>query len=158
MRSQLQIELKQNKPFATAEAEAMVSLARTAAIFEHAIAEALRPHGITPTQFNVLRILRGAGPEGLCRNEVRDRLVNRVPDATRLLDRMVELDLVSRDRDAPDRRYVTARITARGLALLEQVDRVVDEKNHGYLGHLGPEKLRQLIELLAEARAGARIE
>src|SRR3990172_9879074 len=102
----LQSELRQRKPFSSLEQEAMLSIARTAAQLEHTTAEALKPHGITPTQYNALRILRGAGAEGLCRNEVRDRLLARVPDATRLLDRLEAMGLVLRAREGEDRRFV----------------------------------------------------
>ncbi len=149
----LQEELRQSKPFPSPEAEAAVSLARTAACLDHATAEMLRPYGITATQYNVLRILRGAGPQGLCRNEVRDRMVAPVPDATRLLDRLVFLGLVTRDRDTPDRRYVTARLTEAGATLLAELDPVVAAGNQRLLGHLGAERLRALIDLLAEVRA-----
>jgi DNA-binding MarR family transcriptional regulator len=152
MTSALQQELKQTKPFPTLEEEAGVSIQRTAAILGHAFAEALREYGITATQYNVLRILRGAGRDGLCRNEVRDRLVAQVPDATRLLDRMVELDLISRDRDGPDRRFVTARITAKGSKLVNELDEPVRRLARARLGHLGRVKLQQLLDLLAEAR------
>ena len=84
----LQDELKQARPFKQVEEEAYLSIMRTAALLEHQVAQALKPHGVTATQYNVLRILRGAGSEGLCRNEVGDRLVTTVPDVTRLLDRM----------------------------------------------------------------------
>jgi DNA-binding MarR family transcriptional regulator len=151
-RTDLRTELQQTRPFASLEHEATISIARTAAILEHGIAEALRRHGITPTQFNVLRILRGAGAGGLCRNEVRDRLVAPVPDATRLLDRMVELGLVSRDRDLKDRRFVTTRITQRGRELLARLDDPMELLHRRRLGHLGAEKLRALIDLLAAVR------
>ena len=88
MAKSIQAELKQRKPFRTLEEAASVSLARTAALIEYAAAEVLRRYGLTPTQYNVLRILRGAEPEGLGRNEVRDRLIFKVSDATRLLDRL----------------------------------------------------------------------
>jgi DNA-binding MarR family transcriptional regulator len=153
MTTDLRSELKQTKPFASREHEATVSIARTAAILEHGIAEALREHGITPTQFNVLRILRGAGPGGLCRNEVRDRLIAPVPDATRLLDRMMDVGLVSRERDLEDRRFVTARITQRGLDLLARLDDPLELLHRRRLGHLGETKLKTLIDLLAEARS-----
>ena len=81
-------ELKQTRPFATRKEEAMVSLARTSAVIEYELAEMLKPYGLTPTLYNVLRILRGAGSSGLCRYEVRDRLITPGPDVTRLLDRL----------------------------------------------------------------------
>ncbi len=152
MPSQLQAELKQHKPFESLEVEASLSIKRTAAEMDYRVSEVLKPSGITATQYNALRILRGAGKEGLCRNEIRDRLIARVPDATRLLDRMEEMGLVARAREGDDRRYVTTRITKAGLDLLEELhDRLVaihDEQ----LGHLGPEKLQMLIELLGEVR------
>lgn len=159
MAPHLQIELKQNKPFPSVEQEALVSIARTAAVFDHAFAEALRPHEITPTQYNVLRILRGAGPDGLCRNEVRDRLITRVPDVTRLLDRMSDMGLVSRDRDTPDRRFVTARITAEGLTLLTKLEVPVSRVQRILVGHLNVKQLSALVDLLALARrSGGRAE
>jgi DNA-binding MarR family transcriptional regulator len=148
----LQAELRQRKPFSSLEQEAMLSIARTAAQLEHTTAEALKPHGITPTQYNALRILRGAGPDGLCRNEVRDRLVARVPDATRLLDRVEAMGLVLRAREGVDRRFVRARITAAGLGLLSRLDGAIVELHHRQLGHLGHRKLATLIELLDDAR------
>ena len=154
MPSRLQAELAQAKPFASLEHEAMLSVARTAAVLDHSVAEALKPYGITPTQYNVLRILRGAGKAGLCRNAVRDRLVARVPDATRLLDRLADSGLVARDRDTPDRRFVTTRITRAGLALLARLDAPITRLHARQLGHLGPGKLKTLIDLLAEAREG----
>ena len=152
MTRSLQTELRSSKPFRTLEQEAMLSLARTAATLDHDMIEILRPHGLTPTQYNALRILRGAGSEGLCRNEVRDRLVARVPDATRLLDRLEETGLVVRSREGDDRRFVRSRITRRGLELLTRLDQVVIDLHRRQLGHLGPRKLRTLIDLLAEAR------
>jgi DNA-binding MarR family transcriptional regulator len=153
--SKLQEELKQSKPFATLEQEALLSIERTAAILGHGVADALRRYGITPTQYNVLRILRGAGEQGLCRNEVRDRLVAQVPDVTRLLDRMEEIGLVDRERAAKDRRMVFTRITRKGLQLLGRIDDPVARLHQQQLGHLGVAKLRTLIRLLAEARHGS---
>lgn len=152
MASQLQGELKQHKPFSCLEQEAHLSIARTAALLEHALGEALRPYELTPTQYNALRILRGAGEAGLCRNEVRDRLIAQVPDATRLLDRLEEMGHVSRVREGDDRRFVRARISREGLDLLRRLDDEVVARHHRLLGHLGPRKLKTLIELLAEAR------
>ena len=148
----LQSELKQRKPFTSLEHEAVVSLARTAAILEHQMAEALKPHGLTPTQYNALRILRGAEPDGLCRNEIRDRLVSPMPDATRLLDRLADMGLLVRAREGEDRRFVRARITPAGRALTDRLDDVVHSLHLEQLGHLGPDRLRTLIGLLERAR------
>ena len=152
MPTDLRREIKQAKPFQSLEQEAMLNLERTTAVLSHAIAEALKPHGITPTQYNVLRILRGAGTPGLCRNEVRDRLVSQVPDVTRLLDRLEEAGLVERSRDAADRRLVTTRITAKGQQMLRELDAPVVEMHRRQLGHMTREQLRTLIELLGVAR------
>lgn len=154
--SKLQDELKQSKPFATLEQEALLSVERTAALLGHGVADALRRYRITPTQYNVLRILRGAGEQGLCRNEVRDRLVAQVPDVTRLLDRMEEMELVERERAMDDRRMVFTRITRKGMQLLARMDEPVARLHQRQLGHLGAAKLRTLIRLLAEARHGSR--
>ena len=155
MGNRLRTEHRQRRPFASLEQETVLALRRTGAVLEHAFAETLRPHGITPTQFNVLRILRGAGPGGLCRNDLRDRLIAPVPDATRLLDRMVDLGLVSRDRDGQDRRYVTARITEQGLAVLASLDQPIEQLHRDLMGHLEPADMRALIGLLDQVRAGS---
>ncbi|MEJ7811358.1 MAG: MarR family transcriptional regulator [Gemmatimonadaceae bacterium] len=152
MPSRLQQEIKQTRPFGSLEQEALLSVERTAAVLGHSLAEALKPYGITPTQYNVLRILRGAGKAGLCRHEVRDRLVSLVPDVTRLLDRLEDLRLVVRARDAEDRRLVTTRITAEGLRLLARLDAPMTEIHRQQLGHMDSRSLRSLIDLLATAR------
>src|SRR5688500_12106387 len=107
----LREELRQSRPFATPSHEAHLSVLRTAAVLTDAIEQALRPYGITGAQYNVLRILRGS-PDGLCRNEVRDRMLTRMPDVTRLLDRMEDAGLIWRARGVEDRRLVTTRLTA----------------------------------------------
>lgn len=150
--SGLRDELKQTRPFRSVEEEAALSIVRTAALLEHTFAQAIKGYDITSTQYNVLRILRGAGSEGLCRNEVGLRLVRQVPDVTRLLDRMERLDLIARQRGGKDRRYVTTTITKKGLDLLKKLDEKVDAINEGLLGHLAPERLKQLISLLDTAR------
>ena len=150
----LQQELRQTKPFASLEAEAVLSIARTAALLDNQLTEALKPHGLTPTQYNVLRILRGAREGGLCRYEVAGRLVTPGPDVTRLLGRLEEAGHVSRTRDPEDRRQVLTRITGQGLALLGELDEVLGELHRDQLGHLGEERLRTLIDLLARARGG----
>ena len=152
MPGQILQELKQTKPFTRLEEEALVSLARTAAVIEHAAEDMLGRHGITNTQYNVLRILRGAGKNGRCRNEIGERMVRRVPDVTRLLDRLEAAGLVERERDGEDRRMVTARITPEGLKLLTRLEEPLIAFQQNCLAHLGPQKLRTLIDLLAAAR------
>lgn len=146
-------EIRQTKPFGSLEQEAMLSVLRTAAVLEHGMAEVLKPFGITRTQFNVLRILRGAGNDGLCRYEVAERMVAQVPDVTRLLDRLEQMGLVARARSDADRRHVTTRITRKGLDMLAKLDAPVAARHREQLGRLGREKLRALVDLLAEARS-----
>jgi DNA-binding MarR family transcriptional regulator len=152
----LQDDIKQARPFASLEEELYLNVARTAAQLELAFAQALKPHDITPTQYNVLRILRGARPNGLCRSEIGARLIRSVPDVTRLLDRMEEMGLLGRTRGDADRRYVTTKISRKGLDLLDRLDRVVRDIHRAHLGHLDRQRMATLVELLTEARAGRR--
>ncbi|MDB4916519.1 MAG: transcriptional regulator [Gemmatimonadetes bacterium] len=153
MTSTLQREIKQSRPFNSLEQEAMLSIERTSALLLHRTAETFKPFGITQTQYNVLRILRGAGSDGLCRNDIRERLISQVPDVTRLLDRMEEAGLIVRERDAADRRVVTTRITKQGLTLLDQVAEPVLASHRRALGHMSATQLESLLELLSLARA-----
>jgi DNA-binding MarR family transcriptional regulator len=153
MTTHLQQELRQNRPFRNPRQEALLSIERTAALLGHALAEGLRPWGVTPTQYNVLRILRGGGESGLCRHQIRDRMVTPVPDVTRLLDRLEEAGLVRRWRSTADRRQVRTQITAPGLELLADLDPVVDELEAEQIGHVPDDDLRKLIRLLEHVRA-----
>ena len=152
MSPDLRDELKQEKPFRSIHEEAHLNLIRTTNRLNDALEQKLKQHGITSTQYNVLRILRGAEPKGLCRNEVSERLLNRMPDATRLLDRMEEADLVTRSRATDDRRLVTTHITKKGRGIVDSLDEVVDQQHEKHLGHLSATKLRTLIDLLTELR------
>ena len=153
--SDLQTELRQARPFRSAEEEVYLSVQRTAAVLLRDLGEVLRAHGLTPTQYNVLRILRGAGPCGLCRFEVGERLLAPVPDVTRLLDRLETAGLLARARDGADRRRVTTRITDAGLDVTARLDAEVDAFHRRRLGHLGPDALRTLADLLGTARDGS---
>jgi DNA-binding MarR family transcriptional regulator len=148
----LHVELKQNRPFDLLEEETHLSIARTAALLEHAMVQVLKPYGLTPTQYNVLRILRGAGDGGLCRNEIGARLLRPVPDVTRLLDRMTDQKLIGRAREDSDRRLVRTHITPKGLDLLARLDSPVRAFHKERLRGIGQQKLRQLTDTLAELR------
>ncbi len=148
----IQAELKQTKPFESLAVEAGVNLARTHDAVLRGVEQVLRPTAISPTQFNVLRILRGAGTQGRACGEIAERMVTRDPDITRLLDRLEARKLVSRAREEKDRRVVKTRITAAGLRLLKHLDRPIAEAHEQMLGHLGERRLRQLIQLLEDAR------
>lgn len=151
----LREELKQRKPFGSLQQEATLSIIRTSNLMTNAFEQAIKPRGITGPQYNVLRILRGA-PEGLCRNDIRDRLLNRMPDVTRLLDRMEQAGLVSRSRGGDDLRMVTTRITKAGLRLVNDLDDPVARQHQQQLGHMSDEQLRILVKLLAIARNPTR--
>jgi DNA-binding MarR family transcriptional regulator len=152
MPSRLQAELKQTKPFPRASGEAFLSVLRTAAVLEHQLNEALRPFGITGLQYNVLRILRGAGSNGLCGREISERLVSKVPDVSRLLDRMDDMKLLQRERDPADRRHVTARISPKGLRVLDEALPSLEVLERERFGHVDAERLRHIIEGLADVR------
>ena len=154
MSTDLRVEIKQQAPFRSREEEAFLNLLRTSALLEHAAASYLKEHGLTLTQYNALRILRGAGPEGLCRHEISKRMIKPVTDATRLLDRMAAAGWVERDREDGDRRFVTARITKRGLDLLAALDAEVTHFHRDRLGHMSEQELAELIRLSGRARAG----
>jgi DNA-binding MarR family transcriptional regulator len=148
----LQAEIKQTKPFASPIDEALLSVLRTAAVLEHHLTEVLKPYGITHTQYNVLRILRGAGKAGLCGREVAERLVSRVPDISRLLDRMEEMHLIERERDPADRRHVTARLSAKGQKVLKQATPTLGEVERSRFAGLDPAQVNLLIEALDRVR------
>ena len=148
----IQAEIQQTKPFSTLEDEALVSLQRTADRLQGRLGDMLKPHALSPTQYNALRILRGAGEEGRSCSEIAERMINRDPDITRLVDRLERRGLVRRCRDGKDRRVITTRITPVGLELLRSLDRPIEEFNRKLLGHMGEEQLRTLIKLLEAAR------
>ena len=154
MPTELRDELRQEKPFAGLAHEAHLNIGRTEAILQERLDRVLKPHGLSGAQYNVLRILRGASPNGLCRNEIRDRLLTRMPDVTRLLDRMEKGGLVVRTRERDDRRLVTTRLTPRGERLVALLDEPVAHEHRRSLGHLGEEQLGTLVRLLTLARRG----
>ena len=148
MKGGLQEEIKQRKPFTSLEEEALLSLQRTADQLQWRISELLKPYEISPTQYNALRILRGAKEHGRSCSEVAERMINRDPDITRLIDRLERRGLVQRVREKKDRRVVIARITMAGLELLKELDRPVEKFNQRMWGHFGHRKLKTLIKLL----------
>jgi DNA-binding MarR family transcriptional regulator len=148
----LQRDLKQTKPFFGPEEEAHLSISRTADQLAREVAAVLKPHQLSETQYNVLRILRGAGAAGHACSEIGTRLVTRDPDVTRLLDRLEARELLSRSREHTDRRVVTTRITPQGLAMLDRLDEPVREAVRRMLGHVGARQLTSLIGLLELVR------
>ena len=125
---------------------------RTADILSRGLVGVLKREDLSSTQYNVLRILRGA-PEGLPCGEVANRMITRDPDVTRLLDRLEKRGLISRCHETKDRRTVMARISPEGLKLLGRLDEPVQAAHRHLLGHLGAERLRALAELLRISRS-----
>ncbi len=152
MSGRLKDEIKQNKPFNSLEQEVFLNLQRTADALSRRVAEALKPFEISPTQFNVLRILRGAGEDGLPCGEIGQRMITHDPDITRLLDRLEKRGLIERCRGSKDRRVITAQISKQGLQLLATFEEQESHLERDMLGHLGDRKLKELCRLLEEAR------
>lgn len=113
----------------------------------------LKPHGLTGTQYNVLRILRGAGPDGLACSSIGERMISHDPDMTRLLDRMETRGIITRERQSDDRRVVKTRITAAGLSLLKSLDQPVRGLHKRQFRHMTAARLSTLAALLEEVRA-----
>lgn len=150
----LQAELKQKVPFRSREQEAYLSLLRTTEALQASVEARLKEFGLTGTQYNALRILRGAGPEGLPCSEIGERMITRDPDVTRLLNRLEKRGLVTRTRAKADRRVIYGKITAAGLKLLREIDEPLEKYGREILKHVGQEKLQQLIDLLELVRSG----
>jgi DNA-binding MarR family transcriptional regulator len=134
------------------EEAAFLDLLRTTDMLSRGLAQILKTEDLSATQYNVLRILRGA-PEGLLCGEIASRMITRDPDITRLLDRLEKRGLISRCRETKDRRTVMARITPEGLEVLARLDEPVQDAHRKQLGHLGRERLRELAEFLHDARS-----
>jgi DNA-binding MarR family transcriptional regulator len=145
--------IKQRKPFDSIQQEVFLEVLRTGHALAQDLVEVLRPYRLTQPQYNVLRILRGAGAAGLPTGEVGDRMVaSREPDVTRLLVRMEQRGLVTRERQEDNRRFVTVRITREGLRVLKALDRPVAEMHARQLRHMTRNELEQLAGLLELAR------
>lgn len=152
-RPSLQEELKQSRPFRSQAQEATIALLRTASIVTRQFSRIVEPHGLSLAQYNVLRILRGAGADGLPTLAIRDRMIDEGSTVTRLLDKLEDAKLVSRDRSRPDRRQVLCRLTPEGSALLTMLDPVMDAAHEVTMASIAPEERLQLLEVLATIRA-----
>jgi DNA-binding MarR family transcriptional regulator len=154
-KSAIQEELKQKRPFASPTAEAVVALARTNDLARRRLSDLLEARGLTLQQYNVLRILRGAGEAGLPTLEIADRMIERAPGVTRLLDRLERKGLVRRERCAEDRRQVLCTITGAGLDVLSPLDAPVLEAGRRFMSPLGPRELALFLRFLDRLRAGS---
>ena len=152
MPKDLKTELKQNKEFPSKEEELFLNIIRTADSLQRSLVELFKRFDLSPTQYNMLRILRGAGEHGSACGEIGERMVTRDPDITRLVDRLEGRGLVQRSRENKDRRVITTRITEDGLKLLAQIDQPVTDAHHAQLGHLTKKQMQELIDLLGLAR------
>ncbi|BAH37501.1 MAG TPA: MarR family transcriptional regulator [Gemmatimonas aurantiaca] len=151
----LQQELQQTRPFRSDAQEAALALLRTASVVSRRFARVVEPQGLSLAQYNVLRILRGAGPDGLPTLAIRDRMIDEGSTVTRLLDKLEAAGLVTRDRSRPDRRQVLCRITPEGLTLLTTLDPEVDAVDAAVSVTLTGDERRTLVDLLAKIRADA---
>jgi DNA-binding MarR family transcriptional regulator len=148
-------EIRQTKPFRSLQEQLVLNLMLTTRVVEENWAQYLkRAEGISPSQYNILRILRGARPKAARISEISDRMVTRDPDVTRLVDRLIKQGLARRERDSDDRRVVLVEITAAGLALLARLDGPAGEATEAAMAGLKPQQLRTLDTLLNEVRAG----
>jgi DNA-binding MarR family transcriptional regulator len=152
MAGRIQQEIKQSSPIGSLEEEAYLNVQRTANALSTEMGDLLRRNDLTHAQYNVLRILRGAGERGLTASDIGDRMITRDPDVTRLVDRLEKRGLVDRWRCGEDRRVVWTRISPAGRELIDPLDVPVHELHVVQLRHLGDDKLRTLVGLLEEAR------
>jgi DNA-binding MarR family transcriptional regulator len=151
----LRREIRQSRPFRSAGHEAVVALLRTADRVRRSLSALVEAQGISAQQYNVLRILRGAGEAGLPTLDVGERMIERSPGITRLLDRLEAKGLVRRERCPADRRQVLCFIAPDGLALLARLDAPVDAADAAAVAALAPAERRELLRLLAAVRAAA---
>jgi len=154
MKRHLLEELQQGKPFETLYEEVYVEILRTSQVTSRWITESLKPSELSGPQFNVLRILRGAGPSGLPSGRIAERMVNHDPDLTRLLDRLEARGLVAKARDTKDRRVVNACITKAGLDLVAKATKDMQALLEERMTPMSAKRLEQLADLLEEVRNG----
>lgn len=155
MADRLRKEIKQKRPFSSVQEEVVLALMRTADQLAAPMNEVLRSANLSVSQYNILRILRGAGDEQLPCGEISARMVRREPDLTRLLDRLEARGLVVRERSTSDRRSVLASITAAGRKLLEELDEPAEEVLKRSLAHVSRRRLEELLEILEEVRSNS---
>ncbi len=156
MGGKLAKEIRQTRPFSLREEEAYLNLGRTFEFLQARVAGLLKQYQLTPVQYNMLRILRGAGAEGVTCTEACERMLSPDPDITRLLDRMEARKLLRRERSREDRRVVMTRIAPEGEALLTAIDRPLRDLFKAALGYIGPRRLGELIETLEALRRETR--
>lgn len=152
--SLLQREIRQTKPFGSVYQEMVLSMLKTGAEIRRVLSQHLEGKGVTPQQYNVLRILRGAGKEGLPTLAIAERLVEEAPGMTRLLDRLEKRGWVRRERSRDDRRQVYCTITGSGLDLLTKLDPLARELDELFAGTMPAQEAETLVGLLEKIRKG----
>src|ERR1700720_294319 len=148
----LQHELKKKRPFESPEEEALISVVRTSDQLQIRFARLFREHGLTPSQYNILRILRGEG-KPLPILEIASRTVTIVPGITGLIDRLEQAGMVNRLRCEKDRRGIYVALTDQGMTTLSGLDQPIDDLHHKLLDHLSQAEMKELIQLLEKVRA-----
>ena len=154
----MQVEIAQRRPFHSVKAAIAVSILRTAALLERHFAQVVARTGVTIQQYNVLRILRGAGSEGLPTLVIRDRMIHEAPGITRLLDKLEKAGLARRERTASDRRQVFCFITEQGLAVVNELEQEMRDADEAAVGNLSDAEQRQLLTLLEGVRSRSRVK
>ena len=152
MPSKLRDELKKTTPFSSLNEEAYLNLERSHSVISYQFELVFKDYGITPVQYNALRIINGSSPEGIPSLDIADRLISRVPDITRLIDRMMKEDWVKRKRDAHDRRVVRIRITPKGEKLLHSIAPALHQTQKSLFKSLSRDELKTFNALLEKAR------
>ena len=150
--SPLQKEIRQRRAFDTPQAEALLNILRTQSVLMGPLSALFKEHGLSQPLYNILRILRGAAAEGLCVQEIADRMIARDPDTTRLLDRLEKLGFVRRQRSKEDRRVVRVHISKAGMEMLETLEEPLQAAHRNLLGHLTNSELAAISRLMAKAR------
>jgi DNA-binding MarR family transcriptional regulator len=153
--NQLQHELKKKHPFESPEQEATLNIIRTNDQFQNRFGRLFREHGLTSSQYNVLRILRGEG-KPMPSQDIAERMIQVVPAMTGLIDRLEKLGLVRRDRCTEDRRVIFIELTDQGAAILQQLDEPVMEMHRSLVGHLSQTELKELSRLLEKCRSSVK--
>lgn len=151
-------ELQQTAPFRSRSQEALLSLVRTSSVLSRRIGRVIEPHGLSLQQYNVLRILRGAGTDGLPTLCIRDRMIEEGSTITRLIDKLERAGLAERKRSSPDRRQVLCFLTDHGRNLLLKLDPLVQSAEDATMAALSPEQQHTLIALLGTLRVEAAAE
>jgi len=152
-RSSVQSEIRQSRPFRSKKQEATIALLRTASVVSRALSRVLEPWSLSLAQYNALRIIRGAGADGIATLAIRERMIEEGTTITRILDKLDDSGYISRERALPDRRQVMCQVTAEGRRLLDKIDPIVDAADEEAVESLGARDVAQFVDMLDTIRA-----